>query len=55
MTRQVKTQVRQAVDWAKKSPEAPIEELYTDVFTDVWGPYLGTSKPEMLKDEGDVS
>jgi len=33
----------------------PLEELYTDVFTDVWGPYLGTSKPEMLEDEGDDS
>ena len=54
MTRQVKTQVRQAVEWAKKSPEAPLEELYTDVYTDVWGPYLGTSKPEMLEDEGDA-
>jgi pyruvate dehydrogenase E1 component alpha subunit len=55
MTRQVKTQVRQAVEWAKNSPEAPLEELYTDVYTDVWGPYLGTSKPEMLQDEGDAS
>jgi pyruvate dehydrogenase E1 component alpha subunit len=52
MARQVKTQVLQAVEWAKNSPEAPIEELYTDVYTDVWGPYLGTSKPEMLGDEG---
>ena len=52
MARQVKAQVLQAVEWAKNSPEAPIEELYTDVYTDVWGPYLGTSKPEMLRDEG---
>ena len=52
MARQVKAQVLQAVEWAKNSPEAPIEELYTDVYTDVWGPYLGTSKPEMLGDEG---
>ena len=55
LTRQVKTQVRKAVEWAKNSPEVPLEELYTDVFTDVWGPYLGTSKPEMLEDEGDDS
>jgi pyruvate dehydrogenase E1 component alpha subunit len=52
MARQVKAQVLQAVEWAKNSPEAPIEELYTDVYTDVWGPYLGTSKPEMLRGEG---
>ena len=52
MTRQVKTQVRQAVEWAKKSPDTPIEELFKDVYTDCWGPYTGTSKPEMLQ-EGD--
>jgi pyruvate dehydrogenase E1 component alpha subunit len=52
MLRQVKSQVKQAVEWAKNSPEPPIEELYTDVYTDHWGPYTGTSKPEML--EGDA-
>jgi pyruvate dehydrogenase E1 component alpha subunit len=51
MSRQVKAQVRQAVEWAKQSPEAPLEELYTDVYTDFWGPYKGTSKPEMLQEE----
>jgi len=49
MARQVKSQVRQAVLWAKESPEPPMSELYTDVYTDVWGPYKGTSKPEMLQ------
>ena len=53
MGRQVKAQVRQAVEWANQSPEAPIEELYTDVYTDVWGPYTGTSEPEMLQDGAD--
>jgi pyruvate dehydrogenase E1 component alpha subunit len=52
MSRQVKTQVRQAVEWAKNSPETPMEEMYTDVFTDHWGPYTGTSKPEMLEEGG---
>ena len=51
MTKQVKSQVRQAVEWAKQSPEAPLDELYTDVYTDIWGPYKGTSKPEMLQEE----
>ena len=51
MARQVKSQVKQAVLWAKNSPETPIDELYKDVFTDVWGPYTGTSKPEMPKGE----
>jgi pyruvate dehydrogenase E1 component alpha subunit len=50
ITRQVKTQVRQAVEWAKKSPETPMEEMYKDVYTDYWGPYIGTSKPEMLEE-----
>tara|TARA_B100001750_G_C15489278_1_gene590222 strand:- start:797 stop:1900 length:1104 start_codon:yes stop_codon:yes gene_type:complete len=50
MSRQVKTQVRQAVEWANESPETPIEELYTDVYTDIWGPFQGTSEPEMLQD-----
>jgi len=54
MSRQVKAQVREAVDWANQSPEPPIEELYTDVYTDVWGPYTGTSEPEMLQEGGGV-
>jgi pyruvate dehydrogenase E1 component alpha subunit len=49
--RQVKAQVRQSVEWAKQSPETPLSELYTDVYTDFWGPYTGTSKPEMLQEE----
>ncbi|MEE2912346.1 MAG: pyruvate dehydrogenase (acetyl-transferring) E1 component subunit alpha [Planctomycetota bacterium] len=51
MSRQVKAQVKLAVQWANQSPEPPIEELYTDVYTDHWGPYTGTSKPEMLRPE----
>jgi pyruvate dehydrogenase E1 component alpha subunit len=52
LTRQVKTQVRQAVEWANQSPETPMEEMYKDVFTDCWGPYTGTSKPDMLEEGG---
>jgi pyruvate dehydrogenase E1 component alpha subunit len=51
LTRQVKTQVREAVEWAKKSPETPMEELYKDVYVDHWGPFTGTSKPQMMQDE----
>jgi len=54
MTHQVKAQVREAVEWAKNSPETPIEELYKDVFTDSWGPFTGTSAPEMLQDRGEA-
>ena len=52
MAQQVKAQVKQAVEWANNSPETPMEELYKDVFTDHWGPYTGTSKPEMLEKGG---
>ena len=53
LTRQVKSQVRDAVAWAKASPETPLSELYTDVYTDVWGKWTGTSRPQMLREDGD--
>ncbi|MBT5408689.1 MAG: pyruvate dehydrogenase (acetyl-transferring) E1 component subunit alpha [Phycisphaerae bacterium] len=52
MNRQVKAQVKEAVKWASESPETPMDELYKDVYTDSWGPYTGTSKPEMLEEGG---
>ena len=51
MSRQVKTQVREAVEWAKKSPETPMDELYKDVYVDHWGLFTGTSKPQMMQGE----
>ena len=53
LTRQVKSQVRDAVAWAKASPETPLSELFTDVYTDVWGKWPGTSRPQMLREDGD--
>lgn len=50
MIRDVRQQVRDAMKWADESPAPPIEELYTDVYTHAWGPYLGTSLPEMLRE-----
>ena len=50
MEREVKQQVRDCVKWADESPPPSLDELYTDVFTDVWGPYKGTSLPLMLRD-----
>ncbi|MEM7229702.1 MAG: pyruvate dehydrogenase (acetyl-transferring) E1 component subunit alpha [Planctomycetota bacterium] len=46
----VRKEIRDAVKWADESPE-PIaaEELYKDVYVDTWGPFTGTSMPEMLK------
>ena len=47
----VRDEVKQAVEWAEASPEPPIEELYKDVYVEEWGPYKGTSPPQMLLEE----
>ncbi len=47
-TREVRNQVREAVKWAEQSPPPDVSELFTDVYVDRWGPFTGTSKPEML-------
>ena len=53
LTKEVKTQVRDAVKWAEASPKPDMSELYTDVYVEEWGPYTGTSLPEMLSgDDG---
>ncbi|MFO0874745.1 MAG: pyruvate dehydrogenase (acetyl-transferring) E1 component subunit alpha [Phycisphaerales bacterium] len=49
IVREVRAQVRDAVKWADESPQPPIEELYTDVYVEQFGPYRGTSVPEMLR------
>jgi pyruvate dehydrogenase E1 component alpha subunit len=51
MVRDVRRQMREVVKWAAESPEPSIEELYTDVYVDEWGPYRGTSPPMMLQDQ----
>ncbi|HMN96030.1 MAG TPA: pyruvate dehydrogenase (acetyl-transferring) E1 component subunit alpha [Phycisphaerales bacterium] len=53
LAREVRQQVRDCVKWAEASPEPPIEELYTDVYVERFGPYLGTSPPQMLRDGAD--
>ncbi len=52
LNREVKDQVREAVEWADASPPPPIEELYKDVYVEKWGPYTGTSLPMMLEENG---
>jgi len=50
--RSVKTEVRECVKWAEASPAPdPEHDLYHDVYVDKFGPFTGTSLPEML--EGD--
>ncbi len=51
LSKEVRREIREALQWAEASPETPLDELYTDVYTDVWGPYKGTSPPEMLRGE----
>ena len=50
MAKDVKKQVRAAMKWANDSPVPDNTELYTDVYTGYWGPYQGTSLPEMMRE-----
>ena len=50
LAKEVRKQVREAREWTESSPPPDIEELYTDVYADEWGPYRGTSLPPMMKD-----
>ena len=49
MLKDVRQQVKDAVEWAEASPAPDISELYTDVYVEPWGPYKGTSPPMMLE------
>ena len=48
--RTIKTQVRESIDWAEASPEPDPSELFTDVYVEKFGPYLGTSMPQIVTD-----
>ena len=50
----VKAHVREAVAWADASPVPTIDELYHDVYVEKWGPYTGTSLPQMLQEGSGV-
>ena len=50
LVKAIRQQVRQAIKWAEESPEPHVSDLYTDVYADKWGPYLGTSLPQMLEE-----
>ena len=49
LAKTVKGDIRQAVEWAKASPEPTMDELYHDVYVDRWGAYTGTSLPEFMQ------
>jgi len=46
--REVRATVKASMDWAENSPTPPSSDLYRDVYRERWGPYTGTSEPEML-------
>lgn len=46
--RDVRAVVKSAVEWAENSPIPSMSDLYRDVYRERWGPYTGSSLPEML-------
>lgn len=48
LLKDVRAEVRDAVEWSDASPAPSPEELMRDVFMERWGPYTGSSQPEML-------
>lgn len=51
MQKEVRAEVKDALQWSEESPAPGIDELYHDVYVERWGPYTGTSLPEMLREE----
>jgi pyruvate dehydrogenase E1 component alpha subunit len=47
MLKSVRDEVRDAVAWSDASPAPGMDELFTDVFVERWGPYTGSTQPEM--------
>ncbi len=50
LVKEIRKEVRASMKWADNSPEPDIKELYTDVFVEEWGPFRGTSPPQIVKD-----
>ena len=50
INREVKAEVKECIKWAEASPEPDLSELYTDVYVERFGPYLGTSMPQIVTD-----
>ena len=49
--RSTKKVVKESIAWAEASEPPEIAELYHDVYVEKFGPYSGTSLPEMMKDD----
>ena len=49
--KEIRLEVRDAMKWAEASPApTPEDELYRDVYGEAWGPYTGTTEPQMIKE-----
>ncbi len=51
LQKEVRAEIRDAIQWAESSPAPDLDELYRDVYADAWGPYRGTSPPMMMAEE----
>ena len=51
MNQQIKQEVRESMDWAEASPVPDASELYHDVFVEKFGPYTGTTPPQIVTEE----
>ena len=49
--RATKKSVKESIAWAEASEPPEIAELYHDVYVEKFGPYSGTSLPEMMQDD----
>ncbi len=47
MIKDVRKEIREAIKWAEASPAPSLDDLYTDVYTDSWERFRGTSPPTM--------
>jgi pyruvate dehydrogenase E1 component alpha subunit len=48
LNKEVRKEVKQAIEWSEQSPTPDLDELFTDVYVEEWGRYTGTILPEML-------
>ena len=51
INKDVRSEIKAALKFAEESDAPNLSELYHDVYVEQWGPYSGTSLPEMLRDD----
>ena len=51
MGKEIRGEVRESIKWSEASPApTPENDLYHDVYIEPWGPYTGTSEPQMIRE-----